>query len=207
MKFKLLLALMLVAVVAGLYGWWRMDLRWRPHDITRNQAEIEKLLEQSGWVSPGLAGPKLYVIGHHACPDCARFKREQFPALHAAGIDTRLIEVARADQEGVAQSTRVERATVAELWVNRSWALSQRWDETPIDNWTAQGIPPTDNDVARTAVVEAGRAMVDKLAPLLKANGIGLGYPLLVWRAPDGGLRGCVCDNPETQGYALKELS
>ena len=206
MKFKLITALLVVAVIAGLYGWWRIDLRWRPHDITKNQAEITKILETSGWVSPGLPGPKLYMVGFRSCPDCLRFKLEQWPKLQAAQVDTRLIEVARPDLNGVSQSTPAERSTVAELWVNRSWALSQRWDETPIDGWTADGIIPADGDTARTAVVDAGRDMVMKLRPLLKENGITFAYPLLIWWTQDGKMRGCACEKAEAQGYALKDL-
>ena len=207
MKFKLIAALLLVAVIAGLYGWWRFDLRWRPKEISKNQAEITKILEQSGWVSPGFDGPKLYMVGFRSCPDCIRFKLEQWPTLHAAKVDTRLIEVARGDLNGVSQSTAVERSTVAELWVNRSWALSQRWDALPIDAWTAEGITPADNDLARAAVVEAGRGMVERLRPLLKANGINFAYPLLIWWGKDGKMRGCACEKRETQGYALRDLT
>ena len=100
-----------------------------------------------------------------------------------------MIEIARRDDNGVAQSTPVERATVAELWVNRRWALSEPGTPRPIDAWKAQGIPPADGDVARTAVVEAGRKMVEDLTPLLKANGVTFAYPLLVWWAKDGKMR------------------
>ena len=206
MKFKVLALLLLTAVMAGLYGWWHLDLRWRPNQVTRHQAEIARILEQSGWVSPGFDGPKLYMVGFRSCPDCMRFKLEQWPKLHTAKVDTRIIEVARADLNGVAQSTPAERSAVAELWVNRSWALSQTWDATPIDAWTARGIIPADTDVARTAVIEAGRDMVTKLRPLLKANGITFAYPLLIWWDKDGTMRGCACEKRETQGYALRDL-
>ena len=207
MKFKLLSLLVIVALGAALYGWWSLDLRWRPKIITKNQAEITKILEGSGWVSPGLNGPKLYMVGFRSCADCMRFKLEQWPKLHAAGVDTRLIEVARADLNGVPQSTAFERSTVAELWVNRSWALSDRWDKIPVDAWKAQGITPADGDIARTAVIEAGRGMVEKLRPLLKANGINFAYPLLIWWDKEGKMKGCACEKRETQDYALKDLT
>ena len=78
------------------------------------------------------------------------------PGLQEASVDTRLIEIARPDDKGAAQSTLAERSTVAELWVNRSWALSQRWDAAAPGAWKAEGITPSDTDVARGAVVEAG---------------------------------------------------
>lgn len=206
MKLKLLLVALVVAVVGGAWALWNFDLRWRPHTITRNQAEIARILEQSGWVSAGAGGAKLYMVGFRSCPDCLRFKKVIWPQLDAAKVDTRLIEVARADVNGISNSTPAERSTVAELWVNRSWALSQKWDATPIDAWTAPGIAPADGDVARTAVVEAGRDMVTKLRPLLKDNGITFAYPLLIWWDKEGRMRGCACEKAETYRFVRKEL-
>lgn len=206
--FRLWAILILVLAVAGggLYGWWRVDLRWRPHTIKKHQTEITKILEESGWVAPGLTGPKLYMVGFRSCPDCIRFKIEQFPDLHAAGVDTRVIEIARRDVNGIEKSTALERATVAELWVNRSWRLMEDWDAAPIEAWPATGIPPADGDVARTAVIEAGRKMVDDLKPLLKDNGIKFAYPTLIWWTKDGEMRGCACEKRETYKYVRKEL-
>ena len=119
--------LALGVIGGGLYLWWRMDLRWRPHEITKHQDEIGKILEGSGWVSPGLTGPKLYVLVYRDCADCARFEESQFPDLQKAGVDTRVIAIARADVNGAPKSTAAERAVVAELWVNRNWGLFQRW--------------------------------------------------------------------------------
>ena len=198
--------LIAVAVVVGVGLYWQFDLRWRPRTITKNQAEIVALLEQSGWVSPGLGGPRLYMVGFRDCPNCAAFKKDALPKLVEAGVDTRVIEFAWRDRNGQAQSTAAERATVAELWINRSWTLMQKWDATPTAAWTAPGIPPADGDMARTAVVEAGRDMVDKLEPLLKANGIRFGTPLLVWWSKDGVMHGCACGSEAGWKHALKDL-
>ncbi len=200
------LAAVVVVIGAGWWAWWNFELRWRPKTITRNQAEIAKILEGSGWVSPGLPGPKLYMISFRTCPDCVRFKKEEYPRLHKAGIDTRLIEIARADRNGVPKSTPVERATVAELWINRSWALSEKWDATPVDAWTAPGLKPADGDIARTAVIEAGRKSVEDLVPLLKQNGVNFAYPLLVWWTPDGQMKACACEKRETYRFVRKDL-
>lgn len=198
--------LIAVVVIVAVGAYWQLDLRWRPKTITKNQAEIAALLEQSGWVSPGLTGPKLYMVGFRECSSCIRFKTEALPKLQKAGVDTRIIEFARRDRNGLAQSTPAERATVAELWINRSWTLMERWDATPVEAWTAQGVPPADGDMARTAVVEAGRAMVDKLTPLLKANGVSLGTPILIWWSQDGVMHGCSCGSPSGWRFALKDL-
>ncbi len=207
-RFRLWAILILVAAVVGggLSAWWNYDLRWRPKTITKNQAEIAKLLETAGWVSPGATGPKLYMVSFRTCPDCIRFKQEEFPGLHAAKVDTRVIEIARRDENGVAKSTPAERATVAELWLNRSWPLMERWESVPVEAWKAPGIAPADGDLARTAVVEAGRKFVDDMAPLMKANGINFAYPLLVWWTPEGEMRACACEKRETYRFVRKEL-
>lgn len=198
------LSALTVVVAVGAYWWF--DLRWRPKTITKHQAEIAQILEQAGWVSPGLTGPKLYMVGFRSCPDCVRLKAEEFPKFHKAGVDTRVIEIARGEYNGVMKSTPVERTTVAELWINRSWPLLESWDAVPVDAWTAQGLAPADGDMARTAVVQAGRDMVDKLKPLLKDNGVDFAYPLLVWWTKDGVMRSCACEKRETYRFVRKEL-
>lgn len=205
---QLLIILALVVLLAGVGGfaWWNYDLRWRPKTITKHQAEITKILEASGWVSPGKGGAKLYMVSFRTCPDCIRFKSEEFPGLRAAGVDTRVIEIARRDYNGVSKSTPAERSTVAELWLNRSWPLMERWESVPAEAWTAPGIAPADGDMARTAVVEAGRKMVDDLKPLLKANGINFAYPTLIWWTADGKMRGCACEKRETYRFVRAEL-
>lgn len=199
--------LIVAALLAGGWWWWKTDLQWRPKTITKKQAEITRLLEGAGWVSPGLKGQKLYMVSFRSCPDCVVFKREYFPRLHAAGVDTRLIEFARRDYKGVPRSTAIERTTVAELWVNRSWALSERWDATPIDAWTAEGIPAADGDAARSAVIEAGRKFNDDLKVLLKANGVTLAYPTFVWWDKQGRMRTLAWDEDVRYDRMLDELA
>ena len=43
-----------VALVLAFGLYWQFELRGRPKTITKNQAEIAKILDQAGWVSPGL---------------------------------------------------------------------------------------------------------------------------------------------------------
>ena len=87
-----LFILFLIVIGGGLYLWWRFDLRWRPHVITKNQPAIAKILDQAGWVSPSHGGAKLYVIVYGDCASCKRLEAE-FPDLAQAGIDTRVVEV------------------------------------------------------------------------------------------------------------------
>jgi hypothetical protein len=207
-RFRIWATLVLVVALVGAGGWalWNYDLRWRPKTIRHHQAEIARILETSGWVSPGLKGKTLYMVSFRSCPDCIRFITEEFPNLHAAGVDTRVIEIARRDRNGIAKSTPAERATVVQLWLTRDWRLLQAWEAVPPEAWKATGLPPADGDMARTAVVEAGRKMVDDLTPRLKANGVNFAYPLLVWWNDKGEMRSCACEKRETYRFVRREL-
>ena len=203
-----LLAVVLGAIVAGAGYWayWNYYARWRPVTVTKNQAEIQKLLDSAGAVSPGRTGPWVYMITYRACPECARYQREEFPKLAEHNVDTRVIVFARADREGLSQSTASERSTVAELWINRDWTLFLNWMATPRQTWRAPGVKPADGDLARTAVVEASRQFVSRIEPLLKANGLGSGYPLLIWRDQEGFLKACACSDRRSYSFIRADL-
>lgn len=198
-RLQAMAVLVLIAAVlgGGFYMFWRFDLRWRPHVVSKNAAAIGTTLEGSGWVSPGLSGPKLYVVAYRDCGICNRYEASEFPVLQRAGIDTRVIVIARSDRNGQPRSTPVERSTVAELWVNRSWDLFQSWFAVPTAAWTAAGIKPADGDVARSSVVEAGRDTADKLRALLKASGVTFHAPMLIWWTKAGKMEACACREPQ----------
>ena len=80
------------------------------------------------------------------------------------------------------------------------------WLAVTPEAWTAPGIPAADGDIARASVVEAGRASVEKLAPLLKDNGVTFAYPLLVWWTKDGEMHACACEAPQSYRKVRKEL-
>jgi len=199
-------ALVVAVIAVGVWAVWNFELRWRPTTITRNQAEITRLLESSGWVSPGQKGAKLYVLSAGACDACARYVGEELPKLAKAGVDTRVIVVAPRDLNGMVRSTPAEQATVAQLWLGRDWALLERWLAAPAGTWTGAGLPAVQGDMARMAVVEAGRSTVDRLEPLLKANGVKLTYPLAIWWNDKGEMRACACDRSQAFRFVRREL-
>jgi hypothetical protein len=207
-RFLLGLSVFAVLVVVGavVFLMWDLDWRWRPHTITQHQAEIGKALDQAGWVSPHLTGPKLYMISFRSCSDCIRFEETEFPKLQAADVDTRVIMIALPDANGLPHSTPAERNTVAELWTNRSWKLYQQWSLANPATWTAPNLAPADGDAARTAVIEVGRDLVKTLEGQLKDNGVNLAYPTLVWWTKDGKMRACACESPQTYRFVEKEL-
>jgi hypothetical protein len=172
------------------------------HSLTQDEARIRTLLTDAGWVAPGLSKSRwLYMVSFRSCPDCIRFETEQFPDIHKAGIDTRIILVARR-----ARSTAPERSGVAELWAHRSWNTFETWTGMPVEAWTADGLPSADTDPDRAALLEKSRALVDALVPLLAENGVRFAYPTLIWQGPDGHLRGCACEDRITYPYIRAEL-
>ena len=192
----------LVFGASAIGAWWQADARWRPHTLVRHRAEIETLLNQAGWVSPGLSpSHALYMVSFRSCTDCIRFEKEEFPRLHASGVDTRVIVVARRSY-----SDAPERAGVAELWRGRSWKTYEGWTSIPVSAWTAEGLPTAEADPASAALVEKSRLFIDRIRPLLAENGVTLAYPTLIWRDAEGHLRGCACESRETYRFVRSEL-
>ena len=202
------LAAVIGLILAGVAYWayWTYYARFQPVTVTRNQAEIQRLLDEASWVSAGGGGEPLYIIGYRDSAAMARYEREEIPKLRAAGIEARTILFARPDREGLAQSTAAERATIAELWLTRDWTLYQRWTATPVRNWTAAGIPAADGNLARGAVVEAGRDFVARLAADLKEAGLQTRYPLIIWRDREGFMKACACSDSRSWVFIRDDL-
>ncbi len=191
----------------GYWAYWNFYSRFQPVVITENQAEVQHLLDEAPWVSAGSGGAPLYIIGYRDSASTQRYEREEVPKLRAGGVDPRLIVFARADVEGQAQSTPAERATVAELWLGRDWNLHQRWMQTPPGNWTAAGIQTADGDLARSAVVDAGRQFVAQLSGLLGKVGASGRYPLIVWRDRDGFMKACACADARSWAFIRDDFN
>jgi hypothetical protein len=190
----------------GYWAYWNFYARFQPVTVTRNQGEIQRLLDESSWISAGGGGQALYVIGYRDSAAMQRFEREEAPKLRAAGVETRILIFARPDREGLQQSTAAERATVAELWLTRDWVLYQRWTATPVNNWTAAGIPSADGNLARGAVVEAGRDFVGQLSRNLSEAGLQTRYPLIIWRDREGFMKACACSDARSWAFIRDDL-
>ncbi|MFN3816892.1 hypothetical protein [Brevundimonas sp.] len=190
----------------GYWAYWNFYARFQPVVIQRDQAEIQRLLDEASWISAGGGGEPLYMVAWRDNPAAQRYEREEFPKLRAAGVEPRVIVFARPDREGLAQSTAAERATVAEIWLSRDWSLYERWTATPARNWTAAGIPSADGNLARGAVVQAGRDFIDRLNGLLRGQGVGAGYPLILWRDREGYLKACTCSDPRSWAFIRDDL-
>ncbi len=187
-------ALMGLLLAGGAYwAYWHFYARFQPVTINRNQAQIQRLLDEASWVSDGGGGQPVYIISYRDSGSAQTYERQEAAKLRAAGVEVRYILFARADREGLAQSTAAERATVAELWLSRDWTLYQRWMATPSRSWTAAGIPQADGNLARSGVVEASRQFDEQLSLLLKQAGVRVTYPLILWRDKQGFLKACGC--------------
>lgn len=196
----------LAIAIGGFWAYQHFYARFQPVTVQRNQASIQRLLDESSWISAGGGGQPLYIIGYRDSAAMQRYELEEVPKLRAAGVEARIILFARPDREGLAQSTAAERASVAELWLTRDWTLYQRWTATPVRNWTAAGIPAADGNLARGAVVEAGRNFAVSLAEKLKDEGLQTRYPLIIWRDREGFMKACACSDPRSWTFIRDDL-
>ena len=196
----------LILAIGGVWGYQHYYARFQPVTVTQNQAAIQRLLDESSWLSAGGGGEPLYIIGYRDSAAMQRYEREEAPKLRAAGLEVRIVVFARPDREGLAQSTAAERATVAELWLTRDWTLYQRWTATPSNNWTAAGIPAADGSLARTAVVEAGRDFAAGLNEDLAGAGLQARYPLIIWRDREGYMQACACSDSRSWAFVRDDL-
>ena len=202
------LAALIGLILAGVAYWayWNFYSRFQPVTITRNQAEIQRLLDEASWVSGGGGGEPLYIVAYRDNAAAQRYEREETDKLRAAGVEVRIVLFARPDREGLKQSTPQERATIAELWLTRDWALYQRWTATPASSWTAAGLPAADGNLARSAVVEASRQFEARLSALLKDAGLQPNYPLILWRDRQGFLKACACADSRSWTFIRDDL-
>ena len=181
---------------AGFGAYWALHVRFQPVTLDREADEtVQGLLDEASWVSDGAGERPVYVVGWRDSAAVETFMREEAPRLRAAGVETRLILFARPDHDGAPRSTATERATIAELWLSRDWTLYRRWAETPSRSWTAAGLPGADHDLSRAAMVEAGRRLDADLTGQLRAAGVVIRYPLILWRDRNGRLTACGCSD------------
>lgn len=192
---------------AGFGVYWALNARFQPVVIGGEaSAEIQRLLDEASWVSDGAGGTPLYVVAYRDSAAAQRFMVEAAPRLRAGGVETRLILFARPDHDGAPRSTAAERATVAELWLTRDWTLYRRWIETPPRSWTAAGIPHADGDLARSAMVEAGRRFDARMTDLVQSAGMTVRYPLVLWRDRRGVLKACACADSRAWAFVRDDL-
>lgn len=190
----------------GYWAYWTFYARFQPVVVSRDAAEIQGLLDAASWVGTGSGGEPVWLIGYRSSEPMQRYEVEEGPKLRAAGADLRVIVFARPDDGERKLSSAAERATVAELWLNRDWELYQRWTATPSRNWTAAGLPSADGDLARASVVAGGREFARRLSGHLKRSGVRRAWPIVLWRDRDGYLKACACDDARSWAFIRDDL-
>jgi len=203
-----------VAVALAATGYRAYDHlygRYQPIVVTRGQAEIQRLLDDSAWLSTGDGGQPLYVVGYQDDPATRRFEHEQGDLLRARGVEVRSVAIARpvtgtGAGAGVSEAAvAAEQATVAELWLSRDWSLYQRWMATPSAQWTAAGLPSVDGHPDRAKALEDSRQFSKDLTSLLKATGVRPGHPVLIWRDREGFLKACACSDAKVWAFVRED--
>lgn len=197
----------LVLAVGGYLAYDQLYARFQPVTVARNQGQIQRLLDEASWVSAGGGDQPLYIIGYRDSASTQAYQQQEGEKLKAAGVDVRIIMFARPDKEGAPQSSASERATLAELWLTRDWDLYQRWTATPSKDWTAVGIPVADGNLARGAVVEAGRQFMTRLDALMRDAGVKPTFPLVIWRDREGFMKACACADSRSWAFIRDDLN
>ncbi|MFO1187360.1 MAG: hypothetical protein U1E87_07875 [Alphaproteobacteria bacterium] len=154
-----------------------------PHayTIAQQTEDLARLLESAPAIRRGSKGPALFIVAFHGCPACIVVHEREAPVLEAAGIDVRWILYARRDKNGEVRSTGDERSAVAELVSRRDFAAFDHWmSDSAASLPTAKGAPGKGPDEA--AVLEAGRALVDRLNDIVTANALPFAVPALFWK-------------------------
>ncbi len=201
----LLLTLGVALASLGYWAYWKAYARYQPATVAENAAEVEALLNRAVWLSESGGERPVWLVG----PRDAAFDRyyaEELPKLRAAGLETRVIVFAPRDADGAQRSTAAERATVAAIWLTRDAGLWGRWMATPAGNWTAQGVPAADGDLARSAVVDASRDFADRLAGLIGRDAGRGAWPMVIWRDDRGFLKACACASPRAWPFVRDDV-
>ncbi|WP_262422543.1 hypothetical protein [Brevundimonas denitrificans] len=69
----------------GYWAYWNFYARFQPVVIQRDQAEIQRLLDEASWISPGGGGEPLYMVAWRDSAAAQRYEREEFPKLRGPG--------------------------------------------------------------------------------------------------------------------------
>lgn len=173
-----------------------------PSTVKVGVAELTDALEHGPWVSPGLKGKRIYKLGFRTCPDCIRWDKTEMKAYHDAGIDTREIIYARA------KDTPAIKAVTADLACTREWTIYERWMADVPEAYTEKyGMPPApETDQRRTACLQWGQIVHDRVKAVMKQNGWALEVPALFWRAPNGDWRVFLGDDHRAKREIRREL-
>ena len=149
-----------------------------PVTLVSDTEEIADALSDSPWAGSPANGPIVWAFTRPDCRDCGKLDAASLAALADEEMEIRMVVVAPrgVGDAGADAPPTLMHAAAASLAENRDWAEMQRWSagETPI--------PFTGDRASADGYVEWGRASFDRIAAILRDNGVDPKLPLLIWR-------------------------
>lgn len=138
-----------------------------PVTLISEVEQLEDALEDGPWTGSEANGPIVWVYTRPDCHDCGAFATAPLLALAEEEMELRVAVVA---QRGDASAPA---AALSEL---RDWPSLQMWAG-------GDALPPSSTDPnEQEGYREWGRASWDRVAAVLRENGIDPKLPLLIWR-------------------------
>jgi len=169
----LMSAIVFVSVMAaggGLLGRYQARLAG-PVTLITGAAAMEDALLDAPWIGPENDGPVVWAVTRSDCAACGALPPTVLSELAEEGIDVRIIAIAA--REGAKPDAVQSAATLAHA---RDWNALRDWSATaPLE-------PTTADAAAAEGYAEWGRASYDRIAALLRANGVEPQLPVLLWR-------------------------
>ncbi len=162
---------------AGLFGMHATRMAG-PVTLVTATEEIADALTDSPWAGSAGAGPIVWAFTRPDCGDCGKLDAASLAALSEEEMEIRMVVVApRGVGDAAADATPTPmHAATASLAQSRDWAEMQRW---------ADGQAPiafSGDRLSTDGYVEWGRASYDRVAAILRENGVDPKLPLLIWR-------------------------
>lgn len=140
-----------------------------PVTLTSGAVALEDALLDAPWLGPENDGPVVWAITRADCAACGSLPPSVLTELAEEGVDVRVIAVAARGGDGAIENA-------AALAHARDWNALREWSESaPLE-------PTTSDKAAIEGYAEWGRASYDRIAALLRSNGVEPQLPVLLWR-------------------------
>ncbi|MDZ4776367.1 MAG: hypothetical protein SGJ23_06235 [Alphaproteobacteria bacterium] len=142
-----------------------------PVTLTYGVESMEDALLDSPWLGPENGGPVVWAVTKADCADCGALPPTEVAELADEEIDVRIVAIAaRDDVRGGALES------AASLAHARDWNTLRDWSAAaPLE-------PTTTDKAAQEGYAEWGRASYDRVAAILRENGVEPKLPLIIWR-------------------------
>lgn len=172
-------------------------------EITQDVDTLDGILAEIAFTSPHTEDSHIYQISFRTCPPCIQAHKNMLPKLQEAGVETRLVTIARRGN-----STADERAAVVEN-ARRGWSFTQAWweDNSPRRFYAQTDIPPADGDKARTAELERLQYNTAHLARVFAKNGKRFAFPTFIWQGQDGRYKAAVGYSQSLKNVILSDMN